>query len=125
MFIRKKKNRSGTTSVVVVDKSRSSFKELVTIGVNDDSSEIESLCRQGKRWIEVHCSNPDIFEKATKEFEEEQVPVYLLSNIEKILINGTQLMLNQIFKITGFDSINDDILKYLVIARLMQYIGKP
>jgi transposase len=50
MFIRKKKNRSGTTSVVVVDKSRGSFRELVTIGVSNDSSEIESLCRQGKRW---------------------------------------------------------------------------
>jgi transposase len=124
MFIRKKKNRSGTTSVVVVDKSRGSFRELVTIGVSNDSSEIESLCRQGKRWIEVHCGNPDIFEQAAKEFEEEQVTAYLLSNIEKILINGTQLILNQVFKITGFDSINDDILKHLVIARLSQPMSK-
>lgn len=31
--LRKKKNRSGTTSVVVVDKSRGDFKELKTIGL--------------------------------------------------------------------------------------------
>jgi len=43
MFIRKKKNRSGTTSVVVVDKSRGGFRELVTIGVSNDSHEIGGI----------------------------------------------------------------------------------
>ena len=124
MFIRKKKNRSGTTSVVVVDKSRGGFRELVTIGVSSDSSEIESLCRQGRKWIDIHCGNLDIFEQATKELEEKQVTDYLLSNVEKVLINGTQLILNQVFKIVGFDSINDDILKFLVIARLSQPMSK-
>jgi len=124
MFIRKKKNRSGSTSVVVVDKSRGGYRELTTIGVSTDSSEIESLCSQGRKWIEMHCGNLDVFEQAEKELEEKQVADYLLSNIEKVLINGTQLILNQVFKITGFDSINDDILKFLVIARLSQPMSK-
>ena len=34
MFLRKKKNRSGTVSVVVVDKSQGRFKEIKTIGVS-------------------------------------------------------------------------------------------
>ena len=46
MFIRKKKNRSGSTSVVVVDKSRRGFRGLVTIGVCSDNAEIESLWQQ-------------------------------------------------------------------------------
>ena len=124
MFIRKKKNRSGSTSVVVVDKTRGGFRELVTIGVSSDSSEIESLCRQGRKWIDIHCGTLDIFDQAAKEIEEKQVTEYLLSNVEKILINGTQLILNQVFKITGFDSINDNILKHLVIARLSQPMSK-
>lgn len=124
MFIRKKKNRSGTTSVVVVDKSRGVFRELATIGVSNDSSEIESLCRQGKKWIDLHCGNTDIFGQAAKENEEKLVTEYLLSNVEKILINGTQLILNRVFKAIGFDSINDDILKHLVIARLSQPMSK-
>lgn len=124
MFIRKKKNRSGSTSVVVVDKTRGGFRELVTIGVSSDSSEIESLCRQGRKWIDIHCGTPDIFDQVSKEIDEKQVTEYLLSNVEKILINGTQLILNQVFKITGFDSINDDILKHLVIARLSQPMSK-
>lgn len=124
MFIRKKKNRSGTTSIVVVDKSRGSFRELATIGVSKDSSEIESLCGQGKKWIDLHCGNTDIFGRAAKENEEKLVTEYLLSNVEKILINGTQLILNRVFKAIGFDSINDDILKHLVIARLSQPMSK-
>ncbi len=48
----------------------------------------------------------------------------MLSNVEKVLINGTQLILNQLFKIVGFDSVNDDILKHLVIARLSQPMSK-
>jgi hypothetical protein len=43
MILRKKKNRSGTTSVVVVGKSRGGFRELVTIGVSNDSHEIGGI----------------------------------------------------------------------------------
>ena len=53
-----------------------------------------------------------------------QVTTHLLSNIENILLNGTQLILNQVFKKIGFDSINDDILKHLVTARLSQPSSK-
>ena len=124
MFIRKKKNRSGSTSVVVVDKSRKGYRELVTIGVSSDNPEIESLCQQGLKWIETYCGNLDVFDQATREQEEKQVIEYLLSNVEKVLINGTQLLLNQVFKIVGFDSVDDDILRHLVIARLSQPMSK-
>lgn len=124
MFTRNKKNRSGTTSVVVVDKSSGVSREIKTIGVSKDPLEIESLHLQGKKWIASHCGQSDIFELYEKEREEKQVAEYLLSNIDNILINGTQLILNQVFKITGFDTINDDILKHLVIARLSQPMSK-
>ena len=47
MFVKRKKNRSGTTSVVVAEKSRGNYKELVTIGIAKDSSEIDSLVNAG------------------------------------------------------------------------------
>jgi transposase len=56
--------------------------------------------------------------------EEQQVTEYLLLNIENILLNGTQLILNQVFKLIGFDTIEDEILKHLVIARLCQPSSK-
>jgi transposase len=124
MFLRKKKNRSGTTSVVVVDKRNGVYREIHSIGVCKDSTELESLYRQGLRWIESCCGNRDIFEIHAKELEEKQVVEYLLSNVENVLINGTQLILNQVFKIIGFDAIEDELLKQLVIARLSQPMSK-
>jgi hypothetical protein len=48
----------------------------------------------------------------------------LLNNIENILHNGPQLILNQVFKLVGFDTLGDDILRHLVIARLCQPTSK-
>ena len=47
MFVRKKKNRSGTYSVVVADKSSGKFRELHTISISSGPREIEELIRKG------------------------------------------------------------------------------
>jgi transposase len=44
--------------------------------------------------------------------------------VENILLNGIQPILNPVFKLIGFDAIEDDILKHLVIARLCQPASK-
>jgi len=41
MFI--KKNRSGTTNIVVAEKTKGSYKELVTTGVAKDANNIDSI----------------------------------------------------------------------------------
>lgn len=51
MYVKKKKNRSGTTSVIVDQKSRQHYKELITIGVSSNNEEIEQYIQQGKEWI--------------------------------------------------------------------------
>jgi transposase len=124
MFVRKKKNRSGTTSVIVVNKSQGRFKEVKTIGVSDDESQIEKYINQARQWIEIQSGTPDMFKQKAREEEEKQVTEHLLSNIENVLINGTQLILDKVFKITGFNAIEDDILRQLVIARLGQPMSK-
>jgi transposase len=110
--------------VVVVEKRNGVYHEARTIGTSKDESEIETFYRQGKKWIECESGNRDIFEVFEKEIEEKQVTEYLFSNIENILLNGTQLILNQVFRIIGFESLGDEILKQLVIARLSQPMSK-
>ena len=124
MFIRKKKNRSGTTSIVVVEKRKGIYREIKTIGISGDTSEIELLFNKGKKWISLHLGEQDIFEVHEKAIEESQVTEYLLSNVENILLNGVQLILNEVFKLTGFCAIEDDIFRQLVIARLSQPMSK-
>ena len=87
MFVRKKRNRSGTTSIVVVDKSGCRFRELKTIGVSSEEKVILELYQQGKRWISAQ-QGLDVFAVQAQKEEEKQVTDYLLSNIENILLNG-------------------------------------
>ena len=51
MFVRRKKNRAGSTSVVVVDKSSGVFRELKVVGVGTTDEEICALVKEGKEWI--------------------------------------------------------------------------
>lgn len=120
MFVRKKKNRSGSTSVVVVNKNGGKFAEVKTIGVSSNPDEIEELYRQGKKYISVQSGERDMFAEHNRQNEEKRVVDYLLNNIENILLNGTQLILNPVFELIGFDKINDDILKHLVVSRICQ-----
>jgi hypothetical protein len=124
MYVRKKKNRSGSTSVVIVDKSSGKIKYLATIGVSSDENTLSELCLEGKKWIASHIGMQDMFLLNDRQREEKQVTDYLLDNIESILHNGTQLILNEVFKLVCFADIDDDILKHLVIARLCQPSSK-
>ena len=124
MFVRKKKNPSGIISVQVINKSHGQYRVLKTIGSSSDSKTLEMLYSEGKRWISNYLGEQDIFEQATKEADEKQVVDFLLSNVENILINGTQLILDKVFKSIGFDKLNDNILKHLVTARLSQPLSK-
>ena len=124
MFIRKKKNRSGSTNIVVVEKRKGIYREIMSIGSSSDTYEIESFCHQAKQWISHHLGEQDVFEVHDRAIEEKQVTEYLLSNIEKILLNEAQLILNKVLKLTGFNAIEDDIFRQLVIARLCQPMSK-
>lgn len=60
IFVKKKKNRSGTTSIVVAEKTKGRYKELITIGIGNNADEISVLVRQGHEWIdrEEHRRHP-------------------------------------------------------------------
>jgi hypothetical protein len=94
----------------VIDKNRHKLRELKTIGVNSDEKEINELYYAGKKWISSYCVKRDMFEIHAKEKEEKQFTEYLLSNVENILLNAIQLILNSVFKLTGFNTINDNVL---------------
>lgn len=124
MYVRKKRNPSGVVSVQIIDKSKGRYRVVKTIGSSSDASTIKSLYLEGKKWITSYVGEQDIFEIYNKALEERQVTEYLLSNVENILLNGVQLILNNVFRLTGFDLIEDKIFRQLVIARLSQPMSK-
>ena len=119
MYIRKKRNRSGTTSVVVVSKSSGKYKEIKSFGCSSSEEDIEYLCDNAAEWIRSFGGQQefDFDDNRGKELEE---TVRVVNNMDAVLINGTQLLLNQIYDSIGFNRIPDDILRHLVIARVSQ-----
>ena len=123
MYVRTKKNRSGTTSVLIVDKSSGTYKEVHSVGVAKSVQEVDDLIRQGKEWISknqyTNQLKLDLYgeDTAIKRREREETERFL-SHIDNILLNGCELILNRVFDSVGFDKIDDDIFRKLVISRL-------
>ena len=73
----KEKNRSGTTSIVIVERFCGKFKELFTIGIVKNASEIKELKKKGKIWIdrelERHRPRLDLFGEERKKCDNELV----------------------------------------------------
>lgn len=125
MFVRKKKNRSGTTSIVVVDKHGGKFKELYTVGIAHNENEVDSLCAKGRQWIDDHLGQLAIdFEGHTMKEQEVKTAESMLSNIDSILLNGAKLIIDKIYDSIGFNQIKDEVLRQLVAARICQPMSK-
>ena len=97
MYVCKKHNRSGSTSVVVVSKASGKYKEIKSFGFSTSEEKIDSLCEQAATWIRSFGGQQelDFDDRKGKEMEETE---RFLSNIDNVLINGTQLLLNQVNK---------------------------
>jgi hypothetical protein len=124
MFVRKKINRSGTTSVVVVDKSKGKSRYIKLLGTSSDAVEIERFFRQGQAWIRDQSGLRDMFEENYAEKLEREAADYFFNNIENVLLNGAQLIINQAFELTGFNKIDDDVLKSPVLSRICHPLSK-
>jgi transposase len=123
MFVKKKRNRSGTTSVVVSEKCNQIYKEHITIGISSDELEIKQLVEQGKQWISDYkrkfFPELDFFgEEKQSQADEKYLVLQFLNQVENILLNGTELILDRVFNQVGFHQIKDDIFRKLVHARL-------
>lgn len=61
MYVCKKSKRSGSISVVVIEKNNGKVCYLKTVGVSSDANEIEELYTQGKKWIMEQTGQWDMF----------------------------------------------------------------
>lgn len=120
MYVRRKTNRSGTTTVVVIQKNGRKQQYLHTVGTSNNESVIKYLVQQGNQWITDYKREkyPELdFEQAEAKAINEAIDGFI-SSIDKALINGVQLILNNVFNSIGFCAIDDDIFRHLVFSRL-------
>ena len=95
MFPRKKKNRTGTISVVVVDKSRGGFKEIKSFGVAKTDEEADRLYAKASEWVRRFGGQQEIdFAQSSIVQQEFLESERVLNNISAVVLNGPQLILN-------------------------------
>ena len=123
MHVRKKKNRSGTVSVVVVSKAYGKYREVKSFGTSDSEEEITALVKEADIWLRSGDGQQELDFDNTKGRELEETE-RVIDKMNAVLINGTQLLLNQIYDNIGFNRIPDEILRHLVIARVSQPASK-
>jgi transposase len=113
MFVRKKKNKSGVISVQVIDKSSGKYKLVKTIGSSAKLDEVAKLVLKAEQWIKEKTGVIEL------DFTDELKSVHqILDGIERLTVQGTELLLGKIFTEIGFDQIKDELFRKLVIARL-------
>ena len=118
MFVRKKKNKSGVISIQIIDKSSGSYKMIKTIGSSSDPIEVEHLFRQGLEFVN-HYQGQKTIDFSVHDFKET-----VKQSIQNITIEGINLLLGKIYSEIGFDKIDSELLRQLVLIRLSHPASK-
>ncbi len=93
MYIRKKKNRSGSITVVAVSKARGYYKEVRNFGTAESADEVACLYTKALCWLKANGNqlSLDFDDELGREREE---TARVVDNMDAVLLNGTQLLLN-------------------------------
>ncbi len=118
MFIRKKKNRSGTTSVHIIEKRAGRYVLIKAIGSSGDPDEIERLVLKAQDQLHpAHDNQLPLFatplpsDTAVRNFLEQVKN----SDIRTV---GPEIIFGSLFDAIGFQTITLALFRHLVVARL-------
>jgi transposase len=112
MFIRKKKNRSGSISIQIIQKQQGKYVVIKTLGTSNDEEEIDRLYKQAQEAI------PLLFNQITLFDDPLELPRVDELNNDDIRVVGPELIFGRIFDHIGFSKIPDQLFKELVISRI-------
>lgn len=121
MFLRKKKNRSGSTSVQIISKAHGKYKVVQTIGSGHTEQEIQKIWYLGKQEIERLSAQSRIFISEQDTVVEQVMESLANSSIRTV---GPELIFGGLYDHIGFGKVGEDLFRHLVIARLAFPLSK-
>ncbi len=121
MFLRKLKNRSGSTSVQIISKSHGKYRVVKTIGSGSSEQEIQKLWFLGKQEIERLSAQSKIFISEQDTLVEQAMESLANASIRTV---GPELIFGRIYDGIGFGAVKEDLFRHLVIARLAFPLSK-
>lgn len=121
MFLRKLKNRSGSTSIQIISKSSGKYKVLKTIGFGKNEQEVQKLVYLAKQEIERLSYQPKLFISENDTVVEQVFSVLSNASIRTV---GPEIIFGKIYDSIGFNGIKEELFRHLVIARLAFPLSK-
>ncbi len=118
MFVRKKRNKSGSTSIKIITKKDGIYQVVKTLGTSQDLDEIERLYRAGQKIIHARP------EKQLPLFVTQSEHDQIVENAFEALSNasvrtvGPELIFGKLFDEMRFNEIKNTLFRHITIARL-------
>ncbi len=122
MFVRKKRNKSGSVSVQVISKANG-YRVVKTLGSSRDREEIDRLVETGKVFIHQQSNQYLLFPEGEYENAVILEFVRVLRNAS-IRTLGPELIFGRLFDEIGFNAIPEPLFRDIVIARLVYPTSK-
>jgi hypothetical protein len=114
-FIRKNKNRSGSYSIQIVSKERGKYKVLKSLGSGRSEQEIEFLYQRARQELQKIEGSGTLFVN-----EDDTKLRSFFSDLKnsQVQVIGPELIFGKIYNFIGFNKIENELFRHLVITRL-------
>jgi len=121
MFLRKKKNKSGSISIQIISKAHGKYKVVKTIGNGKTEQEIQKLYYLGNQELERLSLPPKLFVSETDLVVES---IFDSLGNASVRVVGPELIFGKIYDKIGFNEINEGLFRHLVVSRLAFPLSK-
>ena len=115
MFIRKKKNKSGSYSFHIVRKAGRKQVLVKAVGSAVEAADISKLELTALQELAAILKQPELDFTYN---QDEQYLSQLKKNIQSIRIVGPELILGKLFDEIGFNQIKEKLFRHLVLSRI-------
>lgn len=112
MFIRKKKNKSGSICIQIIQKRNGKYNVVKTIGSSYNQEEVDSMYQQAQEVI------LRLFNQLTILDAPYVLPSLNELSNDDIRVVGPEVVFGKIFNYIGFNKIPDQLFRDLVISRI-------
>jgi len=121
MFLRKKKNASGSVSVQILQKINGKSCLIKSIGSGRSEQEVQKLWLAGRQEIERIQKQARLFVSESDAIVEQVFETLENSSIRTV---GPEIVFGRLYDHIGFNAIDEDLFRHLVIARLSFPLSK-
>jgi transposase len=121
MFLRKKKNKSGSISVQIISKAHGTYHVVKSLGSAFTEQGIASLMQVGRQELVKMTGQGSLFV-----FEQDAMVEGFVSQLHNSQVRtvGPELVFGRIYDSIGFSVLSEDLFRHLVISRLAFPLSK-